>query len=290
MNNPGHSNHACPYLGLKDDMATSLAFPSVWNGCHRGRRVVSPNLEHQAGYCLNENHRKCVAFRSEQSTLPLPHHLRASQKPTNLYWRSRFRSLVFIFIGMLVLAGLGWGLWAQGYILPTATEIPSSTSTALMTPVITQTAVPAQLPTFTMTATPNPTATGEIVSTRKLDQPIGSDYKFVIHKIVYAENLNQCASRYDTSIEAILMVNYDLKTPVWVDDLLVIPVGFSIVSNLPSFEAYEVPRADMSLRVLALSFGVSLKDLRYYNAIGMDESLQVGDWLLIPRRRPASHD
>jgi hypothetical protein len=35
----------------------------------------------------------------------------------------------------------------------------------------------------------------------------------------------------------------------------------------------------------ALSFGVSLAEIKYYNAIGTQESLQIGDWLLIPRPR-----
>ncbi len=139
-----------------------------------------------------------------------------------------------------------------------------------------------------MTVAPKPLTTGEAGSNRRLDQPIGSDYKFVIHKVLNGENLNQYASWYKTSIEAILAVNYDLKTPVWVDELVIIPVGFTNVYGLPAFEAYEVPRADISLDVLALSFAVSLKDLRYYNAIGMEESLQIGDWLLIPHpnRKP----
>ena len=154
-----------------------------------------------------------------------------------------------------------------------------------MTPVATHTATFPAAPTFVMTATSKPILTGEAVLKRQLDQPIGSDYKFVIHKVREGENLNQYASRYNTSIDAILTVNYDLKTPVWVDQLVIIPVGFTNVYGLPAFEAYEVPRADISLDVLALSFGVSLKDLRYYNAISMDESLQVGDWLLIPHPR-----
>jgi len=285
MNNPGHSNHACPYLGLEDDADTSLAFPSAWNTCHRSRRVVSPSVEHQAEYCLSENHRKCVVFSAEQATLPLPQ--RAPRNRANKSGRRSYRSLAFIFIGILMLAGLGWGLLAPGNLLPAATAFPSLTMTALMTPLATQTAALTHTAIPAMTQTPNAPLTGEAMSGRQLDQPIGSDYKFVIHKVLYGENLAQYASWHNTSVEAIMAVSYDLKTPVWVDALVIIPVGFTNVYGLPAFEAYEVPRADMSLNVLALSFGVSLKDLRYYNAIGMDESLQVGDWLLIPRPRLA---
>ncbi len=285
MNNTARGNPACPYLGLEDDTDTSLAFPSIWNTCHRVRRIASPSLQHQAEYCLAENHRNCVAFPSEQATLP--QHLRAANTRAKNSRRGPYQSFALLFIGILVLTGLGWGFFAQRYFSPAVTEIPSSTMAASMTPVATHTATLAATSTFAMEATPKPILIGGAVSKRQLDQPIGSDYKFVIHRILIGENLNQCASRYSTSIEAILAVNYNLKTPVWVDELVIIPVSFTNVYGLPAFEAYEVPRADISLDVLALSFGVSLKDLRYYNAVGMDESLQVGDWLLIPRSKPA---
>lgn len=38
------------------------------------------------------------------------------------------------------------------------------------------------------------------------------------------ENLNQYVTRYGTSVEAILRVNYALNIPLWVDALVVIPV------------------------------------------------------------------
>lgn len=288
MSNRGQSNPACPYLGLEDDADTSLAFPSAWNTCHRSRRIVSPNLEHQAEYCLRENHRNCVAFSAGQATLP--QHLRASYNSTTMPRRSPYRNFAFVLIGLVALLGAGWGLWESvnaRHSPPVVTGIPSLAITALMTPVATQTTALLPTQTFVMTMTPKPGLTGEVLSKHQLEQPIGSDYQFVIHRVLNGENLNQYATRYNTSIEAIVMVNYDFKTPLWVDRLVIIPVGFTNVSSLPAFEAYEVPRAGMSLKVLALGFGVSLKDLRYYNAIDMDESLQVGDWLLIPRLRLA---
>lgn len=284
MNSQGRGNLACPYLGLEEDADTSLAFPSIWNTCHRTHRVVAPSLEHQAGYCLTENHRSCVAFPAEKATLPLPHRLRAPQRRVNV----PVRTLAFLFIGVLVLAGLGWGLWNQGYISFLGTETPSLTKTVTAIPSASQTATLTPVPVFTITTAPEPIPVGDILSKRQLDQPIGSDYKFVIHRVHEGENMNQYAIKYNTSIDAILTVNYNLKTPMWVDELVVIPVGFTNVYGLPAFEAYEVPRANVTLDVLALSFGVSLKDLRYYNAIDMDEALQVGDWLLIPHLKQKS--
>ncbi|HET9913023.1 MAG TPA: LysM peptidoglycan-binding domain-containing protein [Anaerolineales bacterium] len=286
MGNAGRGNPACPYLGLDDDADTSLAFPSGWNTCHRGRRAVSPSLEYQSEYCLGENHQKCAVFLSERGTLPLQHHLRANHNRTGKSGRG-YWGLAFLLIGILALVGLGWFFLRSSQSRPTVTEPPLFTNTALMPPTNTPTSAFTHTPAFTMTAAQSPISNGAAVSKRQLDQPIGSDYKFVIHKVLYGENLGQYASWYNTSVEAILAVSYDLKTPIWVDAVVIIPVGFTNTYGLPAFEAYEVPRADMSLNVLALSFGVSLKDLRYYNAIDMDESLQAGDWLLIPRLKLA---
>lgn len=102
------------------------------------------------------------------------------------------------------------------------------------------------------------------------------------------ENLNQYAATYNTSVEAILAVSYELKTPVWVDSLVIIPVGFTDVADLPSFEAYQLSGSGRSVEALAQELGVSAADLKYYNAIGDGESLLVGDWLIIPRTKPVT--
>lgn len=95
--------------------------------------------------------------------------------------------------------------------------------------------------------------------------------------------MDQYAEKYHTSVEAIQAVNYNLKTPLWIDSLVIIPVGFTDVSNLPSFETYVVTETGRTVESLAQELGVDPRNLKYYNAIGDGESLQVGDWLLIPR-------
>jgi len=117
--------------------------------------------------------------------------------------------------------------------------------------------------------------------------PIGADHKFVIHRVLYGENLNQYAAKYATSVNAILAANYNLKSPLWVDALVIIPVGFTDVTGLPLFEAYQVKDAGRSVESLAQELGVAAADLKKYNAISAGKSLAVGDWLLIPRPRPA---
>ena len=99
--------------------------------------------------------------------------------------------------------------------------------------------------------------------------------------------MDQYAEKYHTSVGAIQAVTYNLTSPLWIDSLVIIPVGFTDVSSLPSFETYVVTETGRTVESLAQELGVDPHDLKYYNAIGDGEALQVGDWLLIPRARPA---
>ena len=200
---------------------------------------------------------------------------------------------------------------------PTATETPSLTATASKPPTVTRT--PSSTPTLgtvtmtftvtrtptatrTATLTPSPTATRThtpsltltappsltpVLSAHRLETPIGADPQFVIHRVQYGENLNQYAVQYNTSVDAIVLVNYDLKTPVWVDTLIVIPVDITEVDGLPAFEVYLVSGIERSVEALAEELGVKAADLARYNALAAGELLQSGDWLLVPRPRIA---
>ena len=66
----------CSYLGRDEDPRTMLAYPSVWNKCHRARPIVSPNLRHQNIFCLSNNHLSCPMLQ-EKTQGSLPSQLRA---------------------------------------------------------------------------------------------------------------------------------------------------------------------------------------------------------------------
>ncbi len=61
----------CPFLGLKDDSTTTLAFPSDGNFCHHARPVAPVNRKFQQQYCLSGEHIQCPIFLAEHP-LPLP--------------------------------------------------------------------------------------------------------------------------------------------------------------------------------------------------------------------------
>ena len=168
-------------------------------------------------------------------------------------------------------------------LTPTRTQTPTRTLTSTRTQTPTRTSTPTQTP----TRTPTPTATLSPFQ-RALDTPIGNDYKFIIHQVKSGENISQYATSYKTSVEAILRVNYSLNIPLWVDALVVIPVDFSAVAQMPYFQPYKVTTGGITIEALAKELGTDLGDFIYYNGLNSGERLQLGDWVLVPRQRPAN--
>jgi LysM repeat protein len=175
--------------------------------------------------------------------------------------------------------------------LGTVTASFTPTRTASFTPTATLTRTATFTPSATFTRTPSKTVTPshtpsqtQILSKHSLEVQIGSKYPFLIHKVRVGENMNQYAEKYQTSVASIVLVNHSLKTPLWVDTLVVIPVGFTDVKDLPSFDAYMVTE-EQSVEALAKELGVSPADLSLYNAIAAGDLLQTGDWILVPYPR-----
>ncbi|MDD2923189.1 MAG: LysM peptidoglycan-binding domain-containing protein, partial [Anaerolineales bacterium] len=182
---------------------------------------------------------------------------------------------------------------------------PSEDSTAAISPPATTPARPSPTNTvkppvflpspttaFTPTITPTFTATGSptsILYKRGLDMPIGDYYKFVIHKAKDGERLEDFAQKYNTTVEAILAINYHLTNPVWADMLFVVPVGFSNTEELPIFVVYQVKGEERGISAdsLARKLRANPFDLKYYNNILAEgERPLVGDLILVPWSKP----
>jgi hypothetical protein len=174
MSNASNINPSCPFLGLVDDVDTSLAFPSVWNNCHRSRPPTAPTLKHQTEFCLNDNYRSCPVFLI-QHIGPLPKHLRAPHNHANTK-NSLGRNLALALISLGIVALLTWGLLTEGSFAPlafgtatpTASLMPFPTSTDTPLPTATASLIPSATYTFTASVTgtpPTPTSTWTPTST-----------------------------------------------------------------------------------------------------------------------------
>jgi hypothetical protein len=131
------------------------------------------------------------------------------------------------------------------------------------------------------TATPSSTPS-------QLEVPIGTDYKFVIHKVQTGESFESLAAKYNTSAEAIVAVNHGQGPTAWVDALLIIPLGFTDTTKLPGFVIYQVKpeQRGISVENMAKSLRVNPLDLKYYNGwTDPGDRPLVGDLLLVPRPR-----
>jgi hypothetical protein len=126
-------------------------------------------------------------------------------------------------------------------------------------------------------------------SRNQLDVLLGTDRKFIIHKVLDGESLEQYVEKYDTSREAILAVSPNKEVPVWVDALMVIPVGFTDAAGLPVLVVYQVKEEQrgVSTEELAKILRVDLQDFKYYNGVTEDwDRPLVGDYYIVPRPAP----
>jgi hypothetical protein len=131
-----------------------------------------------------------------------------------------------------------------------------------------------------------PASTGAEQKKHQLDTPIGTEYKFVIHKVSEDDNLHDYASRYKTSLEAIIIIS--LIPPLQSGAIAVIPVGITDVANHPRFEVHEVRETGRVVESFAQELHVDPHKLNYYNDTRPGEELKPGDWLLIPRSKASA--
>jgi len=318
MNNASHTNIICPFLGLRDDPDSLLEFPSAQNYCYRRQSGASVRFAYQNEFCLSEKHRECSVFLNQQSAL-LPKQIRAVRS----YRDGAFRKTLIATLSalLIIVLALGWenarqGLFSLGIlktaqttapalttptttavaIIPTMTNVALPSESALTAPppvsatsvTATRTPKPTRTPTPTVTATRTATSTS-IVFKRHLDIPIGGYYKFVIHKAKDGEKLETFAEKYNTSVAAIIAINYNLTNPVWDSVLFVIPVNFTNVANLPIFVVYQIKREEVGVSPegLANELRVNPYDLKYYNdMLNPGERPLVGDLILVPWASP----
>lgn len=133
--------------------------------------------------------------------------------------------------------------------------------------------------------TPTPTQAFSVITTIPFTDG-GSLHQFVICKVNDGDLLEEYAEIFNTSVGAIMRVNYALSLPLWNNALIVIPVDFTDVEQLPYFQPYRVTAEVITLKNLALELAVNLEDLIYYNSLKGKNEVHSGDWLIIPRMSP----
>jgi hypothetical protein len=70
--------------------------------------------------------------------------------------------------------------------------------------------------------------------------------------------------------------------PLWIGQMVVIPVGTIDPTGLPAFEIVQVGEEGDQLPELARRFSADPESIRSLNALGEDPWLPPGRWLIVP--------
>jgi hypothetical protein len=196
--------------------------------------------------------------------------------------------LLLIVITLGLIFGRKWFADITSGISPSSTRIEQQTPQANTIITSTEkdlcvkhvTSSPTELLPTQTPSSPTPTQEETVLA---LEIPIGVTHQFIIHRVAQWESLQNFTDQYNTTVDAIRAVNYDLIAPLWVDWIVIIPVNIIDASELPSFEAYQVTDDSVTLITVSEQLSVSLEDIMLFNNIHSDRNLQIGEWLLIPR-------
>ena len=200
------------------------------------------------------------------------------QEPVRKGLPAWVRSLIVVFLGVVIVLGGGLVL----YVLVTAEpEQP-----ALLTPTATDTLVPTRTSTSTPTSTPTqtqaPTATPKPVPT-------------IAHSVKPGETLLEIAERYDVSADAIIELNPDVDPDLVVEgEVLLVPAKTPTPAPTNTFApgmptptppdyVIHVVAPGQTLSEIGEEYGVSLSAIRSANDLPVDEeTIQVNQSLVIP--------
>jgi hypothetical protein len=296
----------CPYLKMRDDPETSMAFPSVWNYCFKAAPHASVRLEYQTEVCQTTRFMECPVYQREGNGA-LPKELRGRHEHSHTPQRRR-RLIVFL-LAIMMLGLAFWGLdvkfhffhWLASQVSapsgPVATASPHALQTLMppLTPSAWLPTLPALviplLPfettvasSFTEAATPAVSPVASMCGYPR-DTPIGTNRRFLIHRVGGGESLNGYEAAYQTTAAAILAVNYGLHTPIPSNIVIVIPLGQTDVKGLPAFETYLAEEPDSSIASLSAKLDTDPQEFALYNNLPAVCRAFSG-WLLVPKQAP----
>lgn len=286
----------CPYLGLWNDSATSLGFPSEANCCYRFNPPVNVKFDHQENFCLGKEYLSCPVYQGLMDRKLIEwDEVEGSGRNQNRKSLNRAALLIALFALILIITlGVaywrGWWVFSRGTVpvSPTSTKIESGTTpTAFLTATFSVTPIVKDTPTLPLTATSpatvSPTATLRPSNTPTNVPTTKMSSKYTIHQVKPGEGLEILAKQYQTTPEAIKALNYYIPTPLWSDWLIVIPVGIKNPEGLPSLQAYINYTEGITLADLAKKLVTDVSLLAELNAMNATDKIAYKQPLIVPR-------
>lgn len=273
----------CPFLGFEDDPETALAYPSPFNFCYHCKPISPVNMIHQRDVCLAGGYPQCPVYQQE-NLAPFPKGLRGNRPahPQSRSWVP-FVVLILVLIASFIIFSLFGLIEIPGLNLPVIEQNPTET---LIFPPTKEKEI-TQSPTAKATDTPKPTETATIVQQppmepRAIGTPFGENPKLVIHQLLEGEGYIMLAEKYNTTIEAIQAINYNLPEPLWVNTMLVIPINTDEVTGLPQFTVREITTEGLTIEDYAQRMQLDAALLKQFNALPDGYLLKIGELIIIP--------
>jgi hypothetical protein len=141
-NLPAATPHStCPFLGMKHDETTSLAYPSYANHCYHCKHPFSPIEEHQEKFCLTSGYEECQIFARE-GNISFPEDLiwRIKKSRSIFGYEISIPGIVLLFIAVVILSYFVSVKYFQSAPQrisatpsPEAAEIPTTDPVAMVT-------------------------------------------------------------------------------------------------------------------------------------------------------------
>ena len=302
----------CPHLGIKNDPATAVAFPSTWNYCHRASPSASVALAHQRRYCQGTVHVQCAVFQAARIG-PLPPDIRARKPPTP----QRRHAWVLLAASLATVALVVSALWFRGVPpllrgsasqalydvppgTPTATlELPSPAGMAVpgtVVPAIPAVTARATVPwallstavvlgPSTSTSLPDPTRVD--ACGHDLDEEFGLGRKFIIHRVQSGESIDMFAKTHGTDLATLQGVNAKPLSPLLPGQIIVIPLNQRSTDAVPRFDAYQLSERTTKYAKITVLLGVpNLDEFLLYNGF-VTKCPYFSGWVLAPRGQPS---
>jgi hypothetical protein len=302
----------CPYLGMQNDPATALAFPSTWNYCHRAQPSASVSLPHQRRYCQTPSHVQCAVFQAARIG-PLPPDVRARRSPTPprpRAWILVAASLAGVVLVVGALGFLGVPPLLRGSASPALVDVPPGTPTATLprpspagialpgtvVPAIPPVTATASMPIASLstvvvdqsTLTIQPAATRVDACGHDLDEVFGIGRRFIIHRVQPGESLDMYATTYGTDLATIQGINTQTLVPLLPGQIVVIPVDQKSIDAVPRFDIYQLSeRTTKYAKITTLLALPNLNEFLIYNGF-LTKCPFFSGWVLAPRSRPAT--
>lgn len=284
----------CPYLGLLLDPATSLTYPSAESYCHNTQPPAVPRLDHQIVYCLTKGYSSCKVFQAEPNQRMPEDLARKVRSKRRIKFSPYYLAILFILIILILIEVFSHpkSNTEEAALSLISPQAPTGTAILALNQVTQEkvnllaSGTQTPLPKPSLFPTPPPTETPvEIREGHFLEKPFGKDYCFVVHQVISGESLLFLATQTNTTPDVIKAINYHLIVPIWIDSIIILPIDLMDVDDLPAFQAYQVTESNLTLQQVAVRFTTNLDDLVYYNDIAAEETLIIGEWLIIPRAR-----